>query len=72
MLIGYEFNFDLVIIFVGFDVVVGDEFGVCFVLFVCYVYMIYMLMFLVGGKVVVCLEGGYNLIVIFKLVLVVV
>ncbi|KAB5585303.1 histone deacetylase A-like protein [Coniochaeta sp. 2T2.1] len=61
MPIGQEFNPDLVIISAGFDAADGDELGGCFVTPPCYAHMTHMLMSLAGGKVAVCLEGGYNL-----------
>ncbi|PGH21333.1 hypothetical protein AJ80_03384 [Polytolypa hystricis UAMH7299] len=60
MPIAYEFNPDLVIISAGFDAAAGDELGGCFVTPPCYAHMTRMLMNLAGGKVAVCLEGGYN------------
>lgn len=61
MPIAQEFNPDLVIISAGFDAAAGDELGGCFVTPGCYAHMTHMLMSLAGGKVAVCLEGGYNL-----------
>ncbi|KAI0156355.1 histone deacetylase [Xylariaceae sp. FL1272] len=61
MPIAQEFNPDLVIISAGFDAANGDELGGCFVTPGCYAHMTHMLMSLAGGKVAVCLEGGYNL-----------
>lgn len=61
MPIAQEFNPDLVIISAGFDAADGDELGGCFVTPTCYAHMTHMLMSLAGGKVAVCLEGGYNL-----------
>jgi histone deacetylase 6 len=61
MPIAHEFDPDLVIISAGFDAAEGDELGGCFVTPGCYAHMTHMLMSLAGGKVAVCLEGGYNL-----------
>ncbi|KAK6825398.1 histone deacetylase clr3 [Apiospora arundinis] len=61
MPIAQEFDPDLVIISAGFDAADGDELGGCFVSPPCYAHMTHMLMSLAGGKVAVCLEGGYNL-----------
>ncbi|KAI1388429.1 putative histone deacetylase A [Hypoxylon trugodes] len=61
MPIAQEFNPDMVIISAGFDAADGDELGGCFVTPSCYAHMTHMLMSLAGGKVAVCLEGGYNL-----------
>ncbi|KAI5294941.1 Histone deacetylase hda1 [Ascosphaera acerosa] len=60
MPIALEFDPDLVIISAGFDAAAGDELGGCFVTPPCYAHMTHMLMSLAGGKVAVCLEGGYN------------
>jgi histone deacetylase 6 len=61
MPIGQEFNPDLVVISAGFDAADGDELGGCYVTPACYAHMTHMLMSLADGKLVVCLEGGYNL-----------
>ncbi|KAI1803811.1 histone deacetylase [Daldinia bambusicola] len=61
MPIAREFDPDMVIISAGFDAADGDELGGCFVTPPCYAHMTHMLMSLAGGKVAVCLEGGYNL-----------
>ncbi|KAL2174318.1 histone deacetylase A-like protein [Thermothelomyces heterothallicus CBS 202.75] len=66
MPIAHEFNPDLVIISAGFDAAAGDELGACFVTPSCYAHMTHMLMSLAGGKVAVCLEGGYDLEAISK------
>lgn len=59
--IATEFDPDLVIISAGFDAAEGDVLGGCFVTPACYGHMTHMLMRLAKGKLVVCLEGGYNL-----------
>jgi histone deacetylase 6 len=56
-----EFNPDLVIISAGFDAAEGDMLGGCHVSPAGYSHMTHMLMSLANGKVVACLEGGYNL-----------
>jgi histone deacetylase 6 len=61
MPIATEFNPDLVIIAAGFDAAEGDMLGGCHVTPAGYAHMTHMLMSLAGGKVAVCLEGGYNL-----------
>jgi histone deacetylase 6 len=61
MPIATEFNPDLVIVSAGFDAAEGDLLGGCFVTPACYGHMTHMLMSLAKGKIVVCLEGGYNL-----------
>ncbi|KAI5457268.1 hypothetical protein BGZ63DRAFT_364672 [Mariannaea sp. PMI_226] len=66
MPVAKEFNPDLVVISAGFDAADGDELGGCFVTPGCYAHMTHMLMSLAGGKVAVCLEGGYNLKAISK------
>ncbi|KAL5114205.1 Histone deacetylase hda1 [Pleosporales sp. CAS-2024a] len=61
MPIATEFDPDLVIISAGFDAAEGDILGGCFVTPAAYGHMTHMLMRLARGKLVVCLEGGYNL-----------
>ncbi|KAF2826405.1 hypothetical protein CC86DRAFT_351075 [Ophiobolus disseminans] len=61
MPIAREFDPDLVIISAGFDAAEGDLLGGCFVTPAGYGHMTHMLMALANGKLVVCLEGGYNL-----------
>ncbi|KAG8526199.1 uncharacterized protein KY384_000192 [Bacidia gigantensis] len=61
MPVAYEFDPDLVMIAAGFDAADGDQLGGCFVTPACYAHMTHMLKSLAGGKVVVSLEGGYNL-----------
>ncbi|KAK8179360.1 hypothetical protein BC567DRAFT_78748 [Phyllosticta citribraziliensis] len=61
MPIAQEFNPDLVIVAAGFDAAKGDRLGMCEVTPPCYAHMTHMLMSLANGKIVVCLEGGYNL-----------
>ncbi|KAL8729225.1 MAG: hypothetical protein Q9166_004846 [cf. Caloplaca sp. 2 TL-2023] len=82
MPVAYDFNPDLVIsesisfpplkltkrmkVAAGFDAAAGDQLGGCFVTPTCYAHMVHMLMPLAKGKLVVCLEGGYNLASISK------
>lgn len=66
MPIAQEFDPDLVIISAGFDAAAGDPLGECYVTPPCYAHMTHMLMSLAGGKVAVCLEGGYKLEAISK------
>ena len=61
MPVAFDFNPDFVIIAAGFDAAAGDQLGGCFVTPACYAHMTYMLKSLAGGKLVACLEGGYNL-----------
>ncbi|KAF2423171.1 putative histone deacetylase [Tothia fuscella] len=56
-----EFDPDLVIISAGFDAAEGDLLGGCMVSPGGFAHMTSMLMTLADGKVVACLEGGYNL-----------
>lgn len=60
MPIAAEFGPDLVIISAGFDAAKGDPLGGCLVTPTGYAQMTYMLMSLADGKLVVALEGGYN------------
>ncbi|TFK54417.1 histone deacetylase complex protein [Heliocybe sulcata] len=61
MPIAREFAPELVIISAGFDAADGDELGECHVSPAGYAHMTHMLSSLAGGKLVVALEGGYNL-----------
>ncbi|KAF9475778.1 histone deacetylase complex protein [Pholiota conissans] len=61
MPIAMEFAPELVIISAGFDAAAGDELGECLVSPAGYAHMTHMLSGLAGGKLVVALEGGYNL-----------
>ncbi|KAE9601862.1 hypothetical protein Lal_00040803 [Lupinus albus] len=56
-----EFAPDLTIISAGFDAARGDPLGCCDVTPAGYAQMTYMLNALSGGKLLVILEGGYNL-----------
>ena len=66
MPVAMEFNPDLVIIAAGFDAAQGDHLGGCHVSPAGYGQMTHMLMSLADGRVVACLEGGYNLRAISK------
>ncbi|EPQ57394.1 histone deacetylase complex protein [Gloeophyllum trabeum ATCC 11539] len=61
MPIAREFAPELVIISAGFDAADGDELGECHVSPAGYAHMTHMLSSLAGGRLVVALEGGYNL-----------
>ncbi|XP_075041708.1 protein deacetylase HDAC6 isoform X2 [Mixophyes fleayi] len=61
MPIAYEFNPQLVLVSAGFDAARGDPLGGCRVSPEGYAHMTHLLMGLAGGKVVIVLEGGYNL-----------
>ncbi|KAG6842184.1 hypothetical protein C0991_001677 [Blastosporella zonata] len=61
MPIAMEFSPELVIISAGFDAAQGDDLGECQVSPAGYAHMTHMLAGLAGGRLVVALEGGYNL-----------
>ncbi|KAF5321404.1 hypothetical protein D9619_001742 [Psilocybe cf. subviscida] len=61
MPIAMEFAPELVIISAGFDAAAGDDLGECLVSPAGYAHMTHMLSGLAGGRMVVALEGGYNL-----------
>ncbi|ORX58944.1 Arginase/deacetylase [Hesseltinella vesiculosa] len=61
MPIGYEFNPELVIVSAGFDAADGDEIGMCHVTPEGYSQMTHLLTGLANGRLVMALEGGYNL-----------
>ncbi|KAK2463227.1 hypothetical protein APHAL10511_004882 [Amanita phalloides] len=61
MPIALEFAPELVIISAGFDAAEGDDLGECHVSPAGYAHMTHMLAGLAGGKLVIALEGGYNL-----------
>ncbi|KAB5590041.1 Histone deacetylase 6/10 [Ceratobasidium theobromae] len=61
MPIAYEFAPEFVFISAGFDAAAGDTLGMCDVTPACYAHMTALLSTLAGGKLVVALEGGYNL-----------
>ncbi|CAE6346344.1 unnamed protein product [Rhizoctonia solani] len=61
MPIAYEFAPEFVFISAGFDAAAGDTLGNCNVTPACYAHMTALLSTLAGGKLVVALEGGYNL-----------
>uniref|UniRef100_A0A5B7BC80 histone deacetylase n=1 Tax=Davidia involucrata TaxID=16924 RepID=A0A5B7BC80_DAVIN len=56
-----EFNPDMIIISAGFDAAVGDPLGGCRVTPYGYAVMLKKLMEFARGKIVMALEGGYNL-----------
>lgn len=61
MPIAHDFDPDAVFVCSGFDAAEGDLIGGCHVTPAGYAHMTHMLMSLAGGKIVVCMEGGYNL-----------
>lgn len=56
-----EFNPEMIIISAGFDAAIGDPLGGCRVSPYGYSIMLDKLMEFAGGKIVMALEGGYNL-----------
>ncbi|XP_058833510.1 histone deacetylase 6 isoform X2 [Topomyia yanbarensis] len=58
--IAYEFDPELVLVSAGFDAAVGDPLGGCKVTPEGYGYFTHWLSSLANGRVIVCLEGGYN------------
>lgn len=60
MPIAYEFNPELVLVSAGFDAVVGDPIGLYNVTPEAYGYFTHWLSALANGKIILCLEGGYN------------
>uniref|UniRef100_A0A1A7X5M9 Protein deacetylase HDAC6 n=1 Tax=Iconisemion striatum TaxID=60296 RepID=A0A1A7X5M9_9TELE len=61
MPIAREFNPDLVLVSAGFDAAQGDPLGGYHVTPAGYSHLTHMLMSLAGGRVLLILEGGYNL-----------
>ncbi|KAK9768380.1 Histone deacetylase hda1, variant 2 [Basidiobolus ranarum] len=61
MPVAYEFSPEIVIIAAGFDAGAGDRVGDCLVSPAGYAHMTYMLKSLAGGKLVLALEGGYDI-----------
>lgn len=59
--IAYEFNPELVLISAGFDAAQGDPLGGCQVTPEGYAHLTHLLMGLAGGRIILILEGGYNL-----------
>ena len=55
------FNPHLVVVSAGFDAALGDPLGECTITPGGYAAMTHMLRGLAGGKLVLALEGGYNL-----------
>ncbi|XP_055523218.1 histone deacetylase 6 isoform X2 [Wyeomyia smithii] len=60
MPVAYEFDPELVLVSAGFDAAIGDPLGGCKVTPEAYGYYTHWLSSLANGRVVVCLEGGYN------------
>ena len=61
MPIATQFNPDLVLVSAGFDAAVGDPLGKCQVTPMAYARMTQFLSALAGGRLILALEGGYNL-----------
>ncbi|XP_013408875.1 LOW QUALITY PROTEIN: histone deacetylase 6-like [Lingula anatina] len=61
MPVAYEFDPDLVLVSAGFDAARGDPLGHCDITPAGYGHMTQMLMSLANGRVILALEGGYNL-----------
>lgn len=61
MPVAYEFNPDLVLVSSGFDAAINDPLGRYKVTPAAYGHFIHHLLPLASGKLIACLEGGYNL-----------
>nr|XP_048317319.1 histone deacetylase 6 isoform X3 [Myodes glareolus] len=59
--IAYEFNPELVLVSAGFDAAQGDPLGGCQVTPEGYAHLTHLLMGLASGRIILILEGGYNL-----------
>lgn len=59
--LSYDFNPELVLVSAGFDAAVNDPLGQYCVTPQTYGHFIHHLSALAGGKIIVSLEGGYNL-----------
>ncbi|XP_029785967.1 histone deacetylase 6 isoform X1 [Suricata suricatta] len=59
--IAYEFNPELVLVSAGFDAAWGDPLGGCHVSPEGYAHLTHLLMGLANGRIILILEGGYNL-----------
>lgn len=60
MPIAYEFDPQLVIVSAGFDAAIGDPLGGCKVTPEAYGLFTHWLSGLANGRIIICLEGGYN------------
>lgn len=60
MPIAYDFDPELVLVSAGFDAAVGDQLGGCKVTPEAYGFFTQWLSALANGKIILCLEGGYN------------
>ncbi|XP_020290831.1 histone deacetylase 6 isoform X2 [Pseudomyrmex gracilis] len=61
MPIAYQFNPELVLISAGFDACVGDPLGGCLVSPEIYAHLTHWLSSLANGRIILSLEGGYNI-----------
>ncbi|KAL8164265.1 UNVERIFIED_CONTAM: hypothetical protein K2H54_048358, partial [Gekko kuhli] len=59
--VAFEFQPQLVLVAAGFDSVIGDPKGEMAASPACFAHLTHLLMSLAGGKLVLSLEGGYNL-----------
>ncbi|XP_032186465.1 histone deacetylase 6 isoform X3 [Mustela erminea] len=59
--VAYEFNPELVLVSAGFDAARGDPLGGCQVSPEGYAHLTHLLMGLANGRIILILEGGYNL-----------
>lgn len=60
MPIAYEFDPELVLVSAGFDAAIGDPLGGCKVTPEAYGVFTHWLSSLAAGRIILCLEGGYN------------
>lgn len=60
MPIAYEFDPELVLVSAGFDAAIGDQLGGCKVSPEAYGFFTQWLSALANGRIILCLEGGYN------------
>lgn len=60
MPIANEFNPELVLVSAGFDAAIGDPLGGCKVTPEAYGHFTHWLSSLANGRIIICLEGGYN------------
>lgn len=58
--IAYDFDPELVLVSAGFDAAIGDQLGGCKVTPEAYGYFTHWLSGLANGRIILCLEGGYN------------
>ncbi|XP_039279130.1 histone deacetylase 6 [Nilaparvata lugens] len=59
--IAYQYNPQLVLVSAGFDAAIADPLGGCKVLPETYAHLTHWLSSLAGGRVILALEGGYNI-----------